>query len=105
MECGPGVSAEVAKLVCPPLSRVPLPITLAPSLKETVPVGVDRPPLTEALNVTRSPKFEGLWSELIVVVVGHTPLSATTAVNGVLVRPEVVKFFTSTPGANPQTSG
>src|SRR5882757_347482 len=104
MECDPALSVDVAKVVCPPASRMPLPIAFAPSLKVTVPVATDAPPLTDTPNVTKSPKSEGFLSELMEVVVGHTPLSATRAVNGVLVRPEVVKFRISTPGPYPEVS-
>ena len=40
IECEPAVSEEVEKVVCPVPSKVPLPMTLAPSLKSTLPVGV-----------------------------------------------------------------
>src|SRR5438477_10596367 len=102
MVCEPTASADVAKLVCPLPSSVPVPSTFAPSLNVTVPVATETPlVLTVALNVTRSPKFDGFVSELILVLVGQTPLSATSAVNGVLVSPDVVKLRMSPPAANP----
>jgi len=67
----PTASAEVMKVVTPPLS-VPVPMGLPPSKKVTVPVGV--PVLatgdTVAVNVTDWPKTLGLTEEVTLVVVG-----------------------------------
>jgi hypothetical protein len=47
-----------------PSSAMALPITVAPSLKSTVPVGVPLPPVTVAVNVTDCPKTAGFWEEM-----------------------------------------
>src|SRR5262249_18462273 len=104
MECEPAVRVEVPRDACPFPSRAALPMSVAPSLNVTVPVGTDNPPDTDAVKVTRSPKLDGLSSELTDVVVGQTPLSATTTLNGALVSPEVAKFRISMPGAKPDVS-
>jgi hypothetical protein len=52
--------------------NVPLPITVAPSRKLTVPVGVPAPGLTTAtvaVNVTLWPKTDGLTDDVRLVVV------------------------------------
>src|SRR5712675_1905949 len=107
MLCDPAVSLDVANDVCPEELSVPVPRVVAPSLNATVPVAVLDPPVTVALNVTRSPAVEGFLFEAIVVVVGlieQCPRSATRAVNGVLVRPVVAIFLISTPGSLPPAS-
>ena len=64
----PAASAEVVKVAVPPLS-VPVPRTVAPSLKVTVPVGV---PVRggrarrSAVKVTDCPETEGLADEVSV---------------------------------------
>ena len=47
-----------------------LPITVEPSLKLTVPVGMPEAPVTVAVNVTDCPKAEGFWEELRLVAEG-----------------------------------
>ena len=62
----PTPSAEVLKTALPP-TNVAVSITVLPSLKVTVPVGVESPvlmPLTVAVKVTFSPKVEGSVEEL-----------------------------------------
>jgi len=65
----PRASDDVVKLAFPLLS-VPDPITVVPSLKVTVPVGV---PVVEdetiAVNVTGWPKVDGFCDDVTVVVV------------------------------------
>ena len=107
MLCSPAFSFDVAKDVCPDPLSVPVPMVAVPSLNATLPVAVLDPPVTVAPNVTESPKLEGFLLEVSAVVVGlieQCPVSATRAVNGVFVRPEVVMFRISTPGVAPMTS-
>src|SRR5712675_3739655 len=107
MLCVPAANFAVAREAIPAEFNVPVPIAVVPSLNATVPVAVLDPPVTVALNVTRSPAVEGFLLEVIVVVVGlieQCPVSATRAVNGVLVRPVVVMFLISTPGSLPPAS-
>ena len=62
-------SDEVANVALPELS-VFVPMSAPPSLKMTVPVGVPAPgdtALTVAVNVTDTPKVDGLSDELTVV--------------------------------------
>jgi hypothetical protein len=64
-------SEAVEKVATPPVS-VPVPITVAPSRKLTVPVGVPAPGLTAAtvaVSVTDCPKTDGLVLEMRLVVV------------------------------------
>src|SRR5437016_2352536 len=64
MACVATVSEDVVKLATPDASSGrALPITVEPSLKSTVPVGVPPPPVTVAVSVTDCPKNAGLWEE------------------------------------------
>ncbi len=59
IECEPAVSDAVEKLACPEASSVSVSITVAPSIKSTVPVGGPEPGgllVTAAVNVTGWPK-------------------------------------------------
>ena len=59
IECEPAVSDVVEKLACPEASSVSVSITVAPSIKATVPVGVPRSAgllVTTAVRVTGWPK-------------------------------------------------
>ena len=96
----PTASVDVANVACAEALRVPVPMVVAPSLKVMVPVATLEPPETVAVNVTVSPKTEGFLLEVNAVVVGQATC-AIVAVNGVLVRPVVVMFLISTPGASP----
>jgi hypothetical protein len=81
MLCADTESADVAKVVEPPL-KVPVPIVLTPSLNVTVPEGVPDPGatgLTVAVKVTVWPDTEGLADELSAVVLLST---VTVWVNG-----------------------
>lgn len=72
IECEPAVSDAVEKLACPKASSVSVSITVAPSLKATVPDGVPSPAglfVTTAVNVTGWPKQDGLAGALNVVMV------------------------------------
>src|ERR1041385_3246247 len=72
IECGPGPSEAVEKLACPEASKVSVSITVAPSPKPTVPVGVPRPAgllVTTTLKVTGWPKQDELVEALNVVMV------------------------------------
>src|SRR5713226_5708209 len=101
MLCGPAVSFEVAKDVCPEALSATVAMVVAPFLKATVPVAVVNPPKTVAPKETVSPKLEGFRLELSDVVVGQIPRCATSAVKGVFVKPVVVIFLISTPGTPP----
>lgn len=78
-------------------------MVVAPSLKVTVPVATLEPPETVAVNVTVSPDKDGFSLEVSAVVVGQAGPCGTVAVNGGLVKPVVVMFLISTPGASPFT--
>src|ERR1043166_6741368 len=70
-ECEPAASDEVENLACPDPSKVSASITVEPSLKSTVPVGVPRSdPLaaTATENVTGCPRQETLGEAPAVVV-------------------------------------
>jgi hypothetical protein len=70
IECGPGVSAEVESVACPPASAT-APSEVAPSKKVTVPVGVPEPgavTATVAVRVTELPKLVGFGADVTVVV-------------------------------------
>jgi hypothetical protein len=85
------VNEEVVKLATPELSSgMALPITVEPSLKLTVPVGVPAPPVTVAVNVTDCPKAEGFWEELRLVAEGL----AAVAVIAPLMRSRTVVVAT-----------
>ena len=61
IECGPAANVAVEKLACPEASSVSVSITVAPSAKTTVPVGVPAPAgllVTTAVNVTGWPMQE-----------------------------------------------
>jgi hypothetical protein len=71
IECDPTLSEEVEKVACPEASRVSVSMTVAPSLKSTVPPGIPAPvgfPVTTAVKVTAWSEHEGLADELNVVV-------------------------------------
>ena len=79
IECVPTVSVDVVKVATPPLFKVPVPRTVVPSRKVTVPVGV--PEVLEvivAVNVTGVP-LDAEAAELINAVV------VATAAFGVMV--------------------
>jgi hypothetical protein len=99
--CTPTLSAEVGSVVCPTPFSVPVPIVIPASLKVMFPVATVKPLVTVAPNVTRSSKKDGFFVDVREVEVRHTPLDATTAVNGVFVSPVVVMFRISTPGSPP----
>src|SRR3954463_15197143 len=104
---GPEVSFDVPNEVCPDELRVPVPSVVVPSLKATLPLATVDPPVTVAVNVTVSPKFEGFLfdaNEVVVGLIEQCPVSATRAVNGVLVNPVVPMFRISTPTSLPNTS-
>ena len=70
MECRPAASVAVEKLACPEASSVSVSITVAPSTKVTVPVGVSAPDgllVTTAVNVTGWPMQETFVVTLKVV--------------------------------------
>ena len=71
MEWLPPLNALVENVACPPPFKLPLPITVAPSLNVTVPVGVrpDCAPYTVAVIVTFEPNCDGFDEETTVVVV------------------------------------
>jgi hypothetical protein len=70
MECVPTASVLVLRVATPVLFNVPVPILLEPSLKVTVPVGVDPEwATTFAVKVTAVPCVEGFSDEVRVVVV------------------------------------
>ncbi len=61
---------DVIKVACPLPLRVPVPITVLPSLKVTVPVGVPVvADVTVAVKVTACPKVDGFGIEVTLVVV------------------------------------
>src|SRR5438132_316808 len=71
--CAPATRQGVVKVATPvPELTMPMPISLLPSVKVTVPVGL---PLagdtgrTVAVNVTATPRFAGFGEEVRVVVV------------------------------------
>src|SRR2546422_3550408 len=75
MECDPQLRALVVRVAWPLLFREPEPITVAPSLKSTVPLDgpVDPAPLqlaltTVAVNVTVRPHPEAVLLASVVVV-------------------------------------
>ena len=74
MLCGPGLSADVEMAVwLDPLSEAE-PRFVAPSKNVTLPVAVGD---TVAVNVTESPKFDGLSELASVVVVPDTTVNTT----------------------------
>ena len=91
-------------MVCPEAFSGPAPMAIPLSWKVAVPVAMLKPPKTVAPKLTVSPNTEGFLVELSAVVVGHAFWCATTAVNGVFVRPVVVMFLISTPGLPPLRS-
>jgi hypothetical protein len=63
IECDPTASVDVVNVALPPLS-VPVPSTLVPSLKVTIPVGVPEVAgLTVAVKVTAWPNTDGFAEE------------------------------------------
>src|SRR5260221_1960375 len=78
----PSVSEEVVNAAAPAASAA-VPITVAPSLNVTVPVGVPAPLLTVAVNVTACPTLLGLTEDARAVVVG-TLLTAWLSARDVL---------------------
>jgi hypothetical protein len=80
MVCEPAASEAVDRLADPALSRVAVPITLAPSLKATVPIGIPAVDATVAVKTIVCPTAAGLADEVSVVVVG---LRLTTCVRAV----------------------
>ena len=75
MVCLPSVSEEVVNAAAPAAS-VAVPITVAPSLKETVPLGVPALLVTVAVKVTACPTLLGLTEDASVVVVAAGWLTA-----------------------------
>ena len=78
MECVPAVNDDVEKLACAVESRYPTPIVVVPSMKNTVPAGVnwlDDVPATLAVNVTGCPAATGSAEDTSVVVDALTPAS------------------------------
>src|SRR5579872_4105966 len=73
--CVPMVKAFVVKVATPLPFRVPLPITVVPFLKLTVPAGVPPAEATVAVKVTSWCQDDGLTEDVTVVVV---PLLFTT---------------------------
>src|SRR5207247_3355325 len=72
IEWEPTASVLVTNVPWPEPSRVPVPRTVEPSLKVTVPVGVPAPGLfavTVAVNVTACPDSDGLAEEVTTVAV------------------------------------
>ena len=63
-----GRSAFV-NVAVPPTERVPLPRSVPPCLKRTVPVGVPEPDVTVAVKVTGCMKMEGFAEVVSVVIV------------------------------------
>ena len=76
--CVPSVSAEVVN-VATPAESAPVPITVAPSLKLTVPLGVPAALVTVAVNVTACPTLLGLSDEASAVVVAPGPFTVMEA--------------------------
>jgi hypothetical protein len=56
---------EVVKVATPLLLSVPVPNTVAPDLKVTVPLTPLAPEITVAVKVTGCPEADGFWDELI----------------------------------------
>ena len=72
IECEPGASNVVEKLAWPEASSVSVSITVAPSSKDTVPVGMPAPAgllVTTAVKVTAWPRQDTLVVALNVVIV------------------------------------
>src|SRR6185503_2428460 len=91
MVCVAAVSDDVVNVAWPePSSATALAITVAPSLKLTVPVGVPAPPVTVAVNVTDCPKTAGFCEETrpvaettlftVTLALGPAPSAAATSV-------------------------
>jgi hypothetical protein len=70
MVCEPGANEAVERIADPVMSRIAVPITPAPSLKVTVPLGVPATEVTVAVNTIVCPAAAGLVDEVSVVVVG-----------------------------------
>jgi hypothetical protein len=66
----------------PEESSVPVPMLVAPSRKETVPVGVPAGEMTAALNVTACPNTDGFWEDKRVVVVAAGVTVNVAALDG-----------------------
>ena len=66
MEWEPLVNVDVLK-VATPADNVPVPIVVPPSLNVTVPVGVPKALVTVAVNVTATPKVDGLDDDIKLV--------------------------------------
>ena len=66
--CDPVASVDVLNVAVLPLN-VPDPILVAPSKNVTVPIGVPEAVVTVAVKVTLWPNVEGLFDEVIDVVV------------------------------------
>jgi len=83
IECVPTVSVDVVKVATPPLFKVPVPRTVVPSRKVTVPVGV--PEVLEvivAVNITGAPLgTEGaeLTNAVLVAAVAFDVMVSATA--------------------------
>src|SRR5947207_2333997 len=65
---GPLAMPDVTNVAVPPASE-PVPRSAPPSLNVTVPVGVDVPPATVAVNVTDCPELDGFTLDVNDVVV------------------------------------
>ena len=68
IEWSPTVSADVLKVAIPEPFSIPVPRTVEPSSKVTVPVGTPDPgesAVIVAVNVTDWPKTDGLADEVI----------------------------------------
>jgi hypothetical protein len=67
--CCPGVRDDVVKIATPPAVTVPVPSSVDPSIKFTVPVGVDPLPVICAVRVIELPTVAALTVEERVVAV------------------------------------
>src|SRR4051812_10666023 len=74
MEWDPTASAEVTSVATPPAESVPVPSTVAPSLKVIEPVGVAPAPVTVAVSVTDWPKTAEAFEVPSVVVLVVEPV-------------------------------
>src|SRR5208283_2611541 len=80
MEFGPASSKEVLMLADPAPVSVPVPNTVPPSLKMTVPVGVPtRPGVICAVKMMDCPSTEELRDEVSAVVVETGPVAPKMA--------------------------
>ena len=70
MGSDPTGKLEIMKVATPVLLSVPVPSTVAPDLKVTVPVGVPAAEVMVAVKVTACPETDGFCDELMDAAVG-----------------------------------